>query len=133
MEHAPGAGAPETPGDEHLLEIQQGERGDLFNHENLKVLLPLSIISVANGSLNNIAMQFVFPSFVELIGMTSPVVTMLAATFYQGVVFSPIAYTTLIPITAGGVLSTAGEVHFHVIGFALCVGSLLCGVARSVL
>lgn len=56
------------------------------------MLLPLSVLSIMNGAFNNIAMMFVYPSFVELIGMTSPVLTMLGATFYQGVVFSPAAY-----------------------------------------
>mmetsp|Transcript_22324 Transcript_22324/g.56451 ORF Transcript_22324/g.56451 Transcript_22324/m.56451 type:complete len:464 (-) Transcript_22324:40-1431(-) len=93
-------------------------------------IFPLGVMNVFSGATHYGSHLFLFPSFTEMIQMTTTVPQLLAAVFIQKKSLSPLALLSIAPITVGGVMCAFGEVNFDVIGIALSVSAVLIGVAR---
>lgn len=79
----------------------------------LWILSLLFAISVASG---NIALKHVFVSFAQMLGATTPLVTILLSAIILGKSYTFWQYFSMVPITCGVMLCTYGEINFHLLG-----------------
>jgi len=80
----------------------------------------------------NIALRFLFVSFTQMLGSTTPLVTVLIDAA-RGKRHSTLVYVSMLLLSGGVVLCTKGETNFHMVGFLACTASVLLRATKSIL
>ena len=93
---------------------------DLFTYP---ALIPLTIFNVGQGLCTSQALKYLFPSFQEMIQMTTPFFATLITVALNMSTFNGWAYLSLLPIIGGGIMCAFGEMNLHILGtmFGVCV------------
>lgn len=91
-------------------------------------MFPLALLNVGQGLCISQALKYLYPSFQEMIQMTTPFFATVITVALNVSTFNSWAYLSLVPIIGGGIMCSAGEVNFHLIGtlFALSVCVIRC-------
>jgi len=87
--------------------------------EQLFKITPISICTALSMGLSNLALKFLYPSFVAMISAGLPLVTIVLACIFQTEKFNRWTYISMIPIFYGLFLSSHHEVNFNAFGFSL--------------
>jgi len=93
---------------------------DLFR--DYPAMIPLSILNVTQGLCTSMALKYLFPSFQEMIQMTTPFFATIITVALNVSTFNSWAYLSLVPIIGGGIMCSAGEVNFHLMGTMFSIG-----------
>ncbi|XP_002734984.1 uncharacterized protein LOC100369320 [Saccoglossus kowalevskii] len=87
-------------------------------------------ISIASG---NIALKYLYVSFVKMTTATTPVITVLMSHFIFNFHHNKYVYVSMAPLVMGSLLCTFGEVNFHLIGFVAAVVSTVLRSTKTIL
>jgi solute carrier family 35 protein E4 len=93
------------------------------------VILPLSASFAVSVGAGNLALQYIYPSFNQMLGCTTPLITLFLAIALEGTRYNAWSYLSVTVITVGVMLCCAGEVNFHVLGLTF---NMLSNVLRGV-
>lgn len=97
---------------------------------NILLLSFIFSISIACG---NIAVQFLYISFLKMIFAMTPLATLILSRVFLKQSSELVTYLSLIPICVGCVMCTVGEINFNLIGFLMALVATLLRAVRSVL
>lgn len=92
----------------------------------------LAIAFCGSVVCGNVALRFLFVSFTQMIGSTTPLVSVMLDTV-RGKRHSKLVYVSMALLSGGVMLCTKGETNFHMIGFLACVVSVLLRATKSIL
>jgi solute carrier family 35 protein E4 len=98
-----------------------------------KLILPLSASFALSVGFGNLALKYIFPSFNQMLGCTTPLVTIFLAVVITKSRYNLWSYVSIFFIVVGVMLCTAGEVNFHVLGLAFNTGSTVLRGVKSII
>ncbi|XP_077996313.1 solute carrier family 35 member E4-like [Glandiceps talaboti] len=93
----------------------------------------LSIAFCSSIACGNIALKYLYVSFVKMIMATTPAVTVFLSRFIFDYHHDKYVYYAMGPLVLGGIFSTLGEVNFHLIGFLAAIVSTMLRSTKSIL
>ena len=93
----------------------------------------LSLSFCASVACGNIALQYIFVSFAQMVTAAGPLFTILLMYAITGKRYSMPAYLSMVPMCGGVMMCTAGEVNFHWVGFIAVVAATLLRGVKSIL
>jgi len=98
----------------------------------LRKVGPLAGLFAASVALGNLSLSYVYPSFKQMVGSGSPVVTVAMSVMATKTRFNRWTWASM-PLICGGLwMCTAGEVNYSPFGFAYAVGSMVLRSAKSI-
>lgn len=92
----------------------------------------LSLSFAVSVGFGNQALAYIYPSFNQMLGATSPLVTLLLAVVMTGRRFNRWAMCSMVVISLGVGLCTTGELHFHPLGMFFSLGSTVLRGVKSI-
>mmetsp|Transcript_35241 Transcript_35241/g.74033 ORF Transcript_35241/g.74033 Transcript_35241/m.74033 type:complete len:301 (+) Transcript_35241:354-1256(+) len=92
----------------------------------------LSYAFCASVACGNMALQYIFVSFAQMVTAASPLFTACLMFLMTGKRYSKLAYFSLLPMCGGVMLCTAGEINFNIVGFSLVIISTLLRGVKSI-
>lgn len=103
----------------------------LDGSERLKKVGPLAVCFAASVGMGNLSLKYIFPSFKQMVGAGSPLVTVAMAVMLTGKQYNWWTWLSM-PLICGG-LCVCGkmEVNFSVYGTIFCVGAMVLRSAKS--
>lgn len=107
---------------------------DLSMEQRIKKVAPLAACFALSVAMGNLSLKYIFPSFNQMLGAMSPLITVLLA-----VILPPRkrynAWTWLsMPVICGGlVVCTTKEVNFHSLGAFFAVGATVLRALKSIM
>lgn len=116
----------------YLRFYSRSEPRHLSLREQLREIAPMGACFGVSVGLGNLSLKYIYPSFNQMIGASSPLITVLVAVA-TGVRFN--AWTWLsVPVISGGIVAcVTQEVHVHFLGAASCVGAAVFRAVKTVL
>ena len=93
----------------------------------------LSLSFCASVACGNIALQYIYVSFAQMVTAAGPLFTIGLMYSMAGKRYSKEAYASMIPMCGGVMLCTAGEINFNWLGFAAVVTATLLRGVKSII
>lgn len=93
----------------------------------------LSFSFCASVACGNIALQYIYVSFAQMVTAAGPLFTLGLMYTMAGKRYSQGAYASMIPMCGGVMLCTAGEINFSLLGFAAVVAATLLRGVKSII
>ena len=93
----------------------------------------LSVAFCASVACGNIALQYIYVSFAQMVTAAGPLFTIVLMYTMAGKRYSKEAYASMLPMCGGVMLCTAGELNFNFIGFAAVVAATLLRGVKSII
>jgi len=93
----------------------------------------LSIAFCASVACGNIALQYIYVSFAQMVTAAGPLFTIGLMYTMAGKRYSREAYASMIPMCGGVMLCTAGEINFNLLGFGAVVAATLLRGVKSII
>ena len=103
------------------------------NHNMLRKVRTLSLAFCASVACGNIALQYIYVSFAQMVTAAGPLFTIALMYTMTGKRYSRAAYASMLPMCGGVMMCTAGEVNFHLLGFIAVVSATLLRGVKSIL
>lgn len=97
-----------------------------------QMIVPIAMSFAISVAANNVALLYSTAAFTEIVGATSPVVSILLIVC-MGMPFDKRLLGPTLLVVAGCALSTSGEVRFSAVGMAFCMVSMLGRSLKSTL
>jgi len=98
----------------------------------LRKVGPLAAFFAATVACGNLSLKYVYPSFKQMVGSGSPVVTVAMSVLVTRTRYNWWSWASM-PMICGGLwMCTAGEVNFHAFGFVFAIGSMVLRSAKSI-
>ena len=101
--------------------------------EQISEILPLSICFALSVAMGNMSLKFIYPSFNQMLGSMSPLVTVLLAVLVQGKSFSFKTWISMPVICVGLAICSLKEVNFNALGTFYAVGSMVFRAAKTLI
>lgn len=108
------------------------DQNPISGHVSWSILL-LSFIFTISIACGNIAIRFLYISFLKMIFAMTPLATLLLSKLVFKQSSDLVTYLSLIPICAGCAMCTIGEINFNLVGFFMAVVATCLRALRSVL
>lgn len=93
----------------------------------------LSIVFSASIACGNIALRYLYVSFVKMISATTPLVTVVLYRMMFNRNFDFFVNSSMVPLCFGSMLCTVGEVNFSALGFIAALMSTVLRGLKSIL
>jgi len=101
--------------------------------EQVQKVLPLAACFAASVAMGNLSLKYIYPSFNQMLGSMSPLITVLMSVVLLKKQYSPWTWASM-PVLCGGLaLCSAHEVHFHLIGGLFATGATVLRGAKSIM
>jgi solute carrier family 35 protein E4 len=100
--------------------------------EQLEKVAPLSICFSLSVACGNLALKYIFPSFNQMLGSMTPLVTVAIAVFFQAKRYNFWTWVS-IPVICGGLaMCSVKEVNFNVWGLFFAVSATLLRALKTI-
>ncbi|CAD7942799.1 unnamed protein product [Amoebophrya sp. A120] len=96
--------------------------------EQIRLILPLSMLFAVSVSMGNLSLAYVYPSFSQMVSTTTPLITMCLHMLVSGARYNSWAMISVPVLSGGFLLCYQHEQNYHILGL-LC--SLLAAVFRG--
>ena len=93
----------------------------------------LGVVHTASIACGNIALRYLYVSFVKMIFAMTPFVTVLLYHMVFNRKFDIFVTLSMVPLCVGSMLCTMGEINFSVLGFLAAVTSTVLRGLKSIL
>eukprot|EP00322_Chrysochromulina_rotalis_P003307 CAMPEP_0115828786 /NCGR_PEP_ID=MMETSP0287-20121206/754_1 /TAXON_ID=412157 /ORGANISM="Chrysochromulina rotalis, Strain UIO044" /LENGTH=302 /DNA_ID=CAMNT_0003282015 /DNA_START=1 /DNA_END=909 /DNA_ORIENTATION=- len=93
----------------------------------------LSVSFCASVACGNIALQYIYVSFAQMVTAAGPLFTIGLMYSMAGKRYSREAYASMLPMCGGVMMCTAGELNFNLIGFLAVVAATLLRGVKSII
>lgn len=96
-------------------------------------IAPLSVSFSMSVAMGNLSLLYIYPSFNQMLGAMSPIITVALAVFMQHKRFNSWTWASM-PIICGGLaLCSVKEVNFNVIGAFFALGATILRAIKSII
>jgi drug/metabolite transporter (DMT)-like permease len=114
-------------------------RGNSSQNQNMGLtqqatkIFPLAACFALSVGMGNLSLEYIFPSFNQMLGASSPLITVIMMVLVTNTRYNAWAWGSM-PIICGGiVLCAAKEVNFHLLGALFCFGATVMRGAKSII
>jgi len=101
--------------------------------ETLANVRKLSLAFCLSVFCGNMALQYVYVSFSQMVGAASPLVTLLLSKCITDKQYAPLAYASMVPMCGGVMMCVRGELDWSVMGLLLLVASSMLRGVKSIM
>jgi solute carrier family 35 protein E4 len=114
--------------------VRKQPKGSLSVEQQVRKVAPLASCFALSVAMGNLSLKYIFPSFNQMLGSMSPLITVLIAT-----VLPPRkrynSWTWLsMPVICGGLIAcTVKEVHFNALGAFYAMGATVLRAVKSIM
>ena len=117
----------------YIFQVRGEHENRLTLQEQISEILPLSICFALSVAMGNMSLKFIYPSFNQMLGSMSPLVTVLLAVLVQGKRFSFKTWISMPVICVGLAICSLKEVNFNALGTFYAVGSMVLRAAKTLI
>jgi drug/metabolite transporter (DMT)-like permease len=103
------------------------------NLSAIRKVRTLSLAFCASVACGNIALQYIYVSFAQMVTAAGPLFTIMLMYTMTGKRYSRAAYASMLPMCGGVMMCTAGELNFHWLGFLAVVAATLLRGVKSII
>lgn len=112
-------------------------RGSQHQHMGLiqqaKKIFPLAACFALSVGMGNLSLEYIFPSFNQMLGASSPLITVVMMVLVTNTRYNTWTWVSM-PIICGGiVLCAAKEVNFNLWGALFCLGATVMRGVKSII
>jgi drug/metabolite transporter (DMT)-like permease len=115
------------------LYIRGAKLGGLGFREQVDKIAPLAGCFALSVAMGNMSLKYIYPSFNQMLGATSPLITVFMAVVMQQKRYNASTWISM-PVICGGLLvCSSKEVNFHALGAALALGAAVLRAVKSLI
>lgn len=103
-----------------------------FKDQTQKIL-PLAVCFSASVAMGNLALKYIFPSFNQMLGATSPLITVALAVLVQRKRFNFWTWVSMPVICGGLIMCGTMEVNFDALGTLFAGGATVLRAMKSII
>jgi len=112
-------------------------RGSQHQHmgfiQQAKKIFPLAACFALSVGMGNLSLEYIFPSFNQMLGASSPLITVVMMVLVTNTRYNTWTWASM-PIICGGiVLCAAKEVNFNLWGALFCLGATVMRGVKSII
>jgi len=96
-------------------------------------IAPLAACVAGSFGTSNLALKYIFPSFNQMLGSMTPLITVFIATFFQGKRYNNWTWGSISLISGGLIVCGVKEVHFHVLGLSCATLATILRAVKSII
>lgn len=101
--------------------------------QQLKEITPLSICFALSVAMGNLSLKYIYPSFNQMLGSMSPLITVLLAVLLERKSFSVKTWLSMPVICLGLALCSAKELNFNALGAFYATGATVLRAVKSLM
>ena len=113
--------------------MHPGEAARPANLRAIRKVRTLSLAFCASVACGNIALQYIYVSFAQMVTAAGPLFTIMLMYTMTGKQYSRAAYASMLPMCGGVMMCSAGEINFHWLGFLAVVAATLLRGVKSII
>ena len=113
--------------------MHPGQAARPANLASIRKVRMLSLAFCASVACGNIALQYIYVSFAQMVTAAGPLFTIMLMYTMTGKRYSRAAYASMLPMCGGVMMCTAGELNFHWLGFFAVVAATLLRGVKSII
>merc|ERR1719254_369125 len=101
--------------------------------QQLEKIAPLAICFALSVAMGNLSLKYIYPSFNQMLGAMSPLITVLMAVIFQQKRYNGWTWLSMPVICGGLVLCSAKEVNYNHLGALFATGATVLRSAKSIM
>ena len=113
--------------------MHPGSAARPVNRNAMRKVRILSLAFCASVASGNIALNYIYVSFAQMVTAAGPLFTIGLMYAMTGKRYSRGAYASMVPMCGGVMMCTAGELNFHILGFLAVVAATLLRGVKSII
>jgi len=103
-----------------------------FNHQMQKIA-PLAGTFALSVAMGNLSLKYIYPSFNQMLGSMSPLITVLMAVLLEGKRYNSKTWLSMPVICGGLAVCSFKEVNFNWLGAVFCLGATILRSLKSMM
>jgi len=117
----------------YIFHIRKTQVVTLSFKQQSQKILPLAAAFACSVAGGNLSLKYIFPSFNQMLGAVSPLITVAMSLVFQGKRYNKWTWISM-PIICGGLLlCSTKEVNFHPLGAFFATGATVLRAAKSII
>lgn len=118
----------------HIFVFRGGLSGPAMSfRQQLEKIAPLAGVFSLSVAMGNLSLKYIYPSFNQMLGAMSPLITVLMAIVLQQKRYNRSTWLSMLFICGGLAVCGTKEVNFHVVGALYCLGATILRAAKSLM
>lgn len=117
----------------YIFHIRGDEKAGLTFQQQLKEIMPLSICFALSVAMGNLSLKYIYPSFNQMLGSMSPLITVLLAVIFQKKRFSTKTWLSMPVICMGLAMCSVKELNFNALGAFYATGATVLRAVKSLI
>lgn len=105
----------------------------IYGRQRLAKVGPLAACFAASVAMGNLALEYIFPSFNQMVGSASPLITFAMAVAFTNTQSSIVLWLSMLPICGGMIICAENEANFSMLGLALALGATVLRATKSII
>mmetsp|Transcript_35298 Transcript_35298/g.82410 ORF Transcript_35298/g.82410 Transcript_35298/m.82410 type:complete len:362 (-) Transcript_35298:62-1147(-) len=116
------------------LKFSSKEKGPAWSFDKqLRKIAPLAATFAFSVAMGNLSLKYIFPSFNQMLGSMSPIITVAIAVIFMGKRYNKWTWISM-PIICGGlVICSVDEVNFNALGAFYATGATVLRSVKSLM
>ena len=111
----------------------RGDTAGLTYEQQLKEIMPLSTCFALSVAMGNMSLKYIYPSFNQMLGSMSPLITVLLAVVVQQKSFSIKTWLSMPVICIGLAICSVKELNFNVLGTFFAIAATVLRAVKSLI
>lgn len=111
--------------------LKQGPQLD-FSRQLTKIA-PLAACVAGSFGASNVALKYIYPSFNQMLGSMTPLITVFIAAVFQGKQYNNWTYGSISLISGGLIVCGVKEVNFHMLGLSCAICATVLRAVKSII
>lgn len=103
-----------------------------FRSQLMKIA-PLAACVAGSFGASNVALKYIFPSFNQMLGSMTPLITVLIACAFQGKQYNSWTWGSICFISGGLIVCGVKEVNFHLLGLSCAICATVLRAVKSIM
>lgn len=113
--------------------MHPGQAARPANYNVIRKVRTLSLAFCASVACGNIALQYIYVSFAQMVTAAGPLFTIVLMYTMTGKRYSRAAYASMLPMCGGVMMCVTGELNFNFVGFLAVVAATLLRGVKSII
>jgi solute carrier family 35 protein E4 len=111
--------------------LKQGSQLDIA--QQATKIAPLAACVAGSFGASNVALKYIYPSFNQMLGSMTPLITVCIAVSFQGKRYNTWTYGSIVFICGGLIVCGVKEVNFHVLGLSCAICATVLRAVKSII
>lgn len=116
----------------HIYHVRKS-KAELSIGQQIRKVAPLSVCFALSVAMGNMSLKYIYPSFNQMLGSMSPLITVIMAVLLQRKRFNKWTWLSMPVICGGLAVCSAKEVNFHPLGAVYATGATVLRALKSLM